>query len=238
MKTIFISYAREDKDSALSIYNLLKEHDFSPWIDVINILPGQDWQLEIEKAIHNSSIFIACLSANSVSKRGYVQAEFRKALKIVEMLPEGQVFIIPVRLNPCNVPIKFSHIQILDYFANDGPKKLIEAITIYIVVEINSTFLKNKDVTVNSNQHEYFVEITRRPGMRDKVVDYLINTRYTREDPTEHYWIYITLAKIGGKKAKAVIRKGLSDVNEFARLGAQTAWDIIKRRMNKKRQPK
>ena len=226
MKTIFVSYAKEDRDTALSIYNLLEEHGFSPWIDCVNMLPG-DWEDQIDEVIQNCSIFIACLSTNSVPRRGYFQAELKKALKILEMLPEGQAFIIPIRLDICRVPNKFSHIHYLDYFAEDGPKKLIEAITTYLVIEKESTFLKDKDIAIDASQHEHLVEITRRPGMRDKVVDYLINVRIMRKDPTERYWIYITLGKVGGKKAKAIVKEGLSDENEFARLGAESAWKII-----------
>jgi DNA-binding NarL/FixJ family response regulator len=65
---IFISYAKEDFPKAYAIYEILRQKEFSPWIDSENLLPGQDWQLEIEKAVEKCNFFIACLSNISVSK--------------------------------------------------------------------------------------------------------------------------------------------------------------------------
>ena len=102
---VFISYAREDQKIATSIYNLLKSHGFSPWMDNSEILPGQNWELEIEQAIKRSNVFIACLSTKSVNKNGFVQFELKKALEVLDTFPEDRVFIIPIRLEPsCEIP--------------------------------------------------------------------------------------------------------------------------------------
>jgi predicted esterase len=52
---VFISYAREDSDSAERLYNELKKTGFKPWLDKYNINAGQDWMEEIMDAIENSS---------------------------------------------------------------------------------------------------------------------------------------------------------------------------------------
>lgn len=135
MRSIFVSYAREDQAAVLHMCEQLKERGFTPWIDVDNLLPGQDWEYEIDKAIRTSSIFIACLSTRATSKRGYVHSELRKALKIVETIPEGQVFLIPLRLEPCDVPTKLAHLHWVDYFTQDGPAKLINAVIQYFAKE-------------------------------------------------------------------------------------------------------
>ena len=106
METIFISYAHEDQSFALEIYEILREQGLSPWLDVKKLLPEQEWKLEIEKAIRDSDIFIACLSKNSVDKKGFVQAELKRALDVADLMPEGKVYIIPVRLDECDVPIR------------------------------------------------------------------------------------------------------------------------------------
>jgi len=126
---IFISYAKEDLQIALSIYEMLKMSNFSSWIDVYDLMPGQPWETEIEKAIRNSSIFIACLSNSSVNKRGFFQAELKKAYKVYETIPEGKPFIIPVRLDDCEVPESLRHIQWLDLFKEGGMEKLLRAIS-------------------------------------------------------------------------------------------------------------
>src|SRR6266508_5328028 len=105
---VFISYAREDQSVALEIYDLLKSNGCSPWIDFHNLKPGQDWKLEIDKAIQSSNYFVACLSSNSVSKRGYVQKELKSALSVLDLIPEGTIYLLPVRLDECAIPHSLS----------------------------------------------------------------------------------------------------------------------------------
>jgi len=226
MKTIFISYSKEDKKVTCSIYKMLKEHGLSPWIDVENILPGQVWEIVIEKAIRECSLFIACLSKNSVQKRGYIQAEFKKALKALEMIPEEQAFIIPVRLDECEVPFQFSKFHYLDYFSEEGPIKLVKTIHAYLGTELDFT-LDKKNMVIDAAQKVFLVEIAKEPGRREQVIDYLINSLDLRIDPTERYWTYVTLGELGGEQAKAVILKGFDDKNEFARQGADDALRLL-----------
>lgn len=98
---VFISYAREDKATAQRIYNDLKEGGADPWLDEENLLPGQHWAEEIGKAIRECDYFLALLSSRSVSKRGYVQKELKKALDILGEFPRSRIFLIPARLDDC-----------------------------------------------------------------------------------------------------------------------------------------
>jgi cold shock CspA family protein len=100
-KRIFISYAREDKDFAEKLYSDLRQAGESPWIDSVDLIPGQLFEKTIRKAIGESSYFIAVLSSRSVNKKGYVQKEIRYALEIAEEYPENKLFIIPVRIDEC-----------------------------------------------------------------------------------------------------------------------------------------
>ena len=51
-----------------------------PWLDEEKLYPGQDWDLEIEKAVEAADAVIVFLSNNSVTKEGYVQRELRFVL--------------------------------------------------------------------------------------------------------------------------------------------------------------
>ena len=97
----FISYAREDAEPALRLYEDLLGRGFEPWIDVKDLLPGQDFRSAIRQAIRDSSRFIALLSTRSLNKRGFVQAELSEALAILDEIPQGEIFLIPVRLESC-----------------------------------------------------------------------------------------------------------------------------------------
>ena len=67
-KTVFISYAREDSAAAKRLYRDLKDAGLTPWLDNESLLPGQNWELEIRKAIKRSTYFLVVLSSNSADK--------------------------------------------------------------------------------------------------------------------------------------------------------------------------
>ncbi len=127
-RKIFISYARADYNFASDIYYFLKENGFIPWLDKFDLVPGQDWELEILQNIKTSDFFIACLSKNSVSKRGYVQKELKQALSLLEQFPEGEIYLIPVRIDDCIVPESLSSRQWLDWSNINAKPQLLRAI--------------------------------------------------------------------------------------------------------------
>jgi hypothetical protein len=108
---IFLCHAREDKSRVQEIYLQMRSAGLSPWMDkppppydLDGIHAGEDWDSRIRKEIRECAYFVAFLSPNSVSKQGYVQREFRLALSMAAEMPTGQVFVIPVLLEPCEPP--------------------------------------------------------------------------------------------------------------------------------------
>jgi hypothetical protein len=95
---IFLAQAREDKLLVRGLYADLKARDLDPWLDEVDLMPGQIWKEEIPKAIRQAGVFLACLSSQSVGKVGYVQNEFRQALAGFGERPPGSIYLIPVRL--------------------------------------------------------------------------------------------------------------------------------------------
>lgn len=98
---VFVSYARENQDSARRLYRDLLSSGVDAWLDCEKLLPGQRWEQEIERAIRQSDYFVLLLSPQAVEKRGYIQKEIRRALDVLAEVPESQVFLIPARLNEC-----------------------------------------------------------------------------------------------------------------------------------------
>jgi len=82
-----------------------------PWLDEEKLLPGQDWQYEIRRAIKASDIALVCLSTKSITKVGFVQKEIKYALDVADELPIGTIFIIPLRLDECDVPERLQQWQ-------------------------------------------------------------------------------------------------------------------------------
>jgi hypothetical protein len=91
-RPVFLAHAREDKALVKKLYADLKARGLDPWLDEVDLLPGQIW---IPKAIRQAGVFLACLSSRSVAKVGYVQNEFRLALSAFGERPPGTIFLIP-----------------------------------------------------------------------------------------------------------------------------------------------
>jgi len=131
-KKIFISYAREDLATAKKLYADLKLHEFDPWLDEKNLLAGQNWRQFIPYQIKQSDYMILLLSDRSVRKRGFVQVEQKRALEIAEEFPDFDIFVIPVRLNDCDIPSRLADIHCTDLFSDyeKGLDKIIKALEV------------------------------------------------------------------------------------------------------------
>lgn len=133
---VFLAHAREDKAQVRKLYHDLKALGFNPWLDEIDLIPGQIWKTEIPKAIREAEVFLACLSSRSVGKIGYIQNEFRQALAAFVERPPGSIYLIPVRLNDCEVPelaipdrgVSLRDIHWVDLWEEGGFGRLVIAI--------------------------------------------------------------------------------------------------------------
>ena len=114
---IFLCHSSQDKPVVRELYQRLNAEGWiEPWLDEENLLPGQDWDLEIEKAVEETDAVLIFLSDNSVSKEGYVQRELRFVLNMADYKPDGTVFVIPIRLEECILPRRLKKWHYLDYF--------------------------------------------------------------------------------------------------------------------------
>ncbi len=125
---VFLCHARDDKSKARELYRYLKKRGIQPWLDAENLLPGQNWQTEIPQAIETSDAIIICLSKSSVDKEGYVQKEIKFALDKALEMPEGRIFIIPARLDECDVPRSLGNYQWVDLFEENGHQRLMKSL--------------------------------------------------------------------------------------------------------------
>ena len=98
---MFICYAREDLPTATRLHDELARAGIAAWLDKKRLIGGQNWKIEVKKAMRRSRCILALLSSHSVSKIGYAQKELREALEMLEHLPPDRILIIPVRLDEC-----------------------------------------------------------------------------------------------------------------------------------------
>lgn len=120
---VFLCHASQDKPVVRELYQRLNAEGWiDPWLDEEKLLPGQDWDMEIEKAVEAADVVVVCVSSRSVTKEGYIQREIKFALDIALEKPEGTIFIIPLRLDDCDIPRRLRSWQYVDYFPTDKRK--------------------------------------------------------------------------------------------------------------------
>lgn len=113
---VFLCHAKEDKPKVRELYRRLHADGIDVWLDEKSLLPGQDWRVEIPKAVRESDVVIVCMSSVSARKEGFVQAEINFALDKALEKPEGTIYIIPAKLEECDVPDKLSRWQWVNLF--------------------------------------------------------------------------------------------------------------------------
>lgn len=126
---IFLCYAHSDKESVRKLYTrITKKAGIEAWFDTEKLLPGQDWEHEIRKAILESDVIVICLSRQFNRLGGYRQKELKIALEKASLLPDNEIFIIPVRLEKCALPRRLRRWQCVDLFEADGYRRLLQAL--------------------------------------------------------------------------------------------------------------
>lgn len=125
---VFLCHASADKPKVRELYRYLRRRAIKPWFDEMDLVGGQDWQVEIPKALSTSDAIIICLTKNSVDKEGYVQKEIKFALDKALEMPEGRIFLIPVRFEECDVPFALSRYQWVDLFDEAGYARMMRAL--------------------------------------------------------------------------------------------------------------
>ncbi len=131
---IMLIYAKEDTQVAKEVYSLLTHAGFKAWMDIQDLLPGQIWRESVESAIEESKLLVVLLSKSAFKNSGFVREELSLALDVLEKPREGFSSLIPVRIEPIDVPVrKLKEIQWVDFFSDNGRNRLLEAVSLLMV---------------------------------------------------------------------------------------------------------
>lgn len=255
---IFISYAKEDAKVANRLYKDLKQAGLDPWLDVKSLLPGNKWENTIKQTIRSSNYFIALLSSNSVTKRGFVQKEIKEALNFLDEFPEQEIFIIPVRLNEC-IPSheRLRALHWVDMFPTweEGINKILsvirpESIDLKIIKglmsEKGSTILSSYSKIDSRDKAKYYEELLnimrkssstleRLAALEGLIIfpnkdDLVFPLLELTKDPSNaiRRRAVFHLGQIGARSAIGAISALLSDKSPDVRAAARDAYRKIK----------
>ena len=127
---VFISYATEDYQYADNLHDFLSKNGFELWMDKKNLLPGQNWDFQIQQALRKADFIFLLLSSTSVNKRGYVQKEFKQAVIYCEEKLESDIYIIPIKIDACEPPQNLKEFQWVEYSSADAFDKILMALNV------------------------------------------------------------------------------------------------------------
>ncbi len=129
---IFLCYSPNDSAIAYELYHQLGMIGWvNVWMDKENLLGGQSREIEIEKAIRSADAVIVCVSKSWTTKQAPIHREIRIVLDIALNMPEGEIFVIPLRLEDCELPLRLQQLEAVDYFEKnraDAYKRLLASL--------------------------------------------------------------------------------------------------------------
>ena len=114
---VFLCHADADIQFIRIYYDRLRNDGLDVWMAKAKLIPGQDREHEVRKALEGSDIIIVCHS-KQFNQDGFHQKVVKLAIEASTSRSEGQVFIIPARLENCDVLQNLKRLESVDLFEN------------------------------------------------------------------------------------------------------------------------
>jgi len=112
---VFISYCHDNTVEVARLRSELLAAGEPVWWDQ-DIAAGQDWKLEIRRAIKGAYAILLCLSEESEKRKtSGIYPEAAEAIAAYREYAPGSIFLIPVRLSDCEIPpVEIDSTRLLD----------------------------------------------------------------------------------------------------------------------------
>ena len=136
---LFLSYCHDDKAEVARLHRALTDAGETVWWDQ-DIDVGLDWKMAIRKAMKDSYAIVVCLSQNTEARTELgIYPELMDAIEAYREYAPGSIFLIPVRLSECEIPLieidgtrTLDRLQHLDLFPDSewdsGVDRLVRAL--------------------------------------------------------------------------------------------------------------
>ncbi len=228
MVTAFLSHSHRDEEFVRKLAADLRAAGVRVWRYEADGTLGRAIGPEVVEAIRRADYLAACLSPHSVRS---IWVAFEIGVAHTGSSDGKACRVVPILLPGCKdeeIPPFLHGVCYADFRDEEEYGAALARLLAHFAQELEkaeSALPRLKAMAAETAQE--LVEAAKWTSRRQRVVDYIVGELPTRRDPTERYWAYISLGRIGGEKARTTIEQGLSDPDEFARLGAQTAWDEL-----------
>jgi formylglycine-generating enzyme required for sulfatase activity len=126
---IYCSHSMDDRKQVDDLYRRLVDENFAPWIDRYEISSALEWEDKALTALRKSEFFL-CLISQTTTRRssGFYRQELRTALDLCAGARRNDRFLIPVRLEECELPAEIADRQAINLYESDGFDRLLEAL--------------------------------------------------------------------------------------------------------------
>lgn len=116
-RAVFLSYAREDADSARRIAAAWRASGMEVWFDENELRGGEAWDAKIRRSIRDCTLFVPLVSAHTQARHeGYFRREWKLAVERMGDMASGVAFLVPVVIDGTReaealVPEEFMRVQ-------------------------------------------------------------------------------------------------------------------------------
>lgn len=174
---IFISYSRDDIQTANKIHDRLKKEGFRVWKDN-KLRTGDSFATEIFKAVRNSKVFLILLSDEALQSN-FVKEELSHAKN--HSIYKGYPKIIPVVIKKLTleIPPEISNLQRLEPFNPDSESEMIQLLD-DIQIKVFSQLGENEIKKFNSG-----FSVFKNRVIKD------LNDKTQRKDDYDYFEIFL-----------------------------------------------
>jgi hypothetical protein len=161
---VFLCHASADKPRVHELYRrLAAEGWIDPWLDAAKLLPGQHWSMVIKEALAEADSVIIFISNHSINREGFSQRELNLAWDLSLEKPRRAIYLIPLRLEACDVPYELRERQWADYFGEkqeDTYQALLKSLKLRCAQKIS---IEVDEIARNSEEKIVHEQITYKP---------------------------------------------------------------------------
>jgi TolB-like protein len=116
-RSVFLSYASEDRQAARLLRDALPDYGLDVWYDESEIGGGEAWDQKIRRQIRECDYFMPLVSARTEARHeGYFRREWRLAVERTLDMADDHPFLLPIAIDDTDqsvarVPEKFLTVQ-------------------------------------------------------------------------------------------------------------------------------
>jgi hypothetical protein len=116
-RSVFLSYASEDRQAARLLRDALPDYGLDVWFDESEIGGGEAWDQKIRRQIRECDYFLPLVSAQTEARpEGYFRREWRLAVERTLDMADDHPFLLPIVIDDTDqsvarVPEKFLAVQ-------------------------------------------------------------------------------------------------------------------------------